>query len=154
MVRLGFSIFLFFCRLGGFGYKAIEIDKHILFWDEGVNNLSLHLETEIHGSILLVRLSGELDHHAAGKMRSQLEELMKDQRIKHLVLNLKQLSFMDSSGLGVILGRYKQLSSKNGQMVVCSMSPTVYRLFELAGMFKILTVKESEEEALSSLGVA
>jgi stage II sporulation protein AA (anti-sigma F factor antagonist) len=114
----------------------------------------LQLETEVHGTVLVVRLFGELDHHTASSLRDQLDFELKERQISHLLLNLKHLSFMDSSGLGVILGRYKIISSRKGKMVVCSMNPIIYRIFEMSGMFKILSVKESEEEALSALGVA
>ena len=45
---------------------------------------------------------------------------------------------MDSSGLGVILGRYKQIKQVNGEMVVCAISPSVQRLFDMSGLFKII----------------
>lgn len=61
---------------------------------------------------------------------------------------------MDSSGLGVILGRYKQIKQKNGEMIVCAISPAVKRLFELSGLFKIIRLDESEQYALHRLGVA
>lgn len=62
---------------------------------------------------------------------------MEKNDILHLVLNLEKLTFMDSSGLGVILGRYKQIKLKKGEMVVCSISPPVKRLFELSGLLKL-----------------
>ena len=61
---------------------------------------------------------------------------------------------MDSSGLGVILGRYKRIKQLNGSMVICAISPSIYRLFELSGLFKILQIVDSEEQALKTLGVA
>lgn len=61
---------------------------------------------------------------------------------------------MDSSGLGVILGRYKQIKEKKGEMVVCAISPTIKRLFEMSGLFKIIKLELSEENALQRLGVA
>ncbi|MNO01715.1 Anti-sigma F factor antagonist [compost metagenome] len=70
-----------------------------------------------------------------------------------MVVNLRDLKFMDSSGLGVILGRYKQVTGKGGKMVLCEVSPSVYRLFEMSGLFKILAVKENERQAISSLEV-
>jgi stage II sporulation protein AA (anti-sigma F factor antagonist) len=66
---------------------------------------------------------------------------------------MKDLSFMDSSGLGVILGRYKLITARGGKMVVCDVNPAVYRLFEMSGLFKILTIQENERLALSSLEV-
>ncbi|MNC72816.1 Anti-sigma F factor antagonist [compost metagenome] len=53
----------------------------------------------------------------------------------------------------MILGRYKQVTGKGGKMVLCEVSPSVYRLFEMSGLFKILAVKENERQAISSLEV-
>ncbi|MDE7512364.1 anti-sigma factor antagonist, partial [Pediococcus pentosaceus] len=69
--------------------------------------MSLQIDLEQKGSVLLVRLQGELDHHTAEELRGQVEQVLADGQVKHIVLNLELLSFMDSSGLGVILGRYK-----------------------------------------------
>ncbi|OLO42675.1 anti-sigma F factor antagonist [Alkalihalophilus pseudofirmus] len=116
--------------------------------------MSLIVDLEQKGSVLLVRLEGELDHHTAELLRTQVEEQFQKQELKHIVLNLEQLSFMDSSGLGVILGRYKQVKNIGGEMVVCAISPTVKRLFEMSGLFKIVRLEESEQFALQTLGVA
>ncbi len=67
---------------------------------------------------------------------------------------MERLSFMDSSGLGVILGRYKRVKANEGEMVVCAISPTVNRLFEMSGLFKIIRLEENEQFALATLGVA
>lgn len=115
--------------------------------------LSLKISVEEKGTVLLVRLIGELDHHTAEELRAKVEEKLQ-REVKHIVLNLEQLSFMDSSGLGVILGRYKQVKAIGGEMVVCAISPAVKRLFELSGLFKIIRLEENEEYALQTLGVA
>lgn len=99
-------------------------------------------------------MSGELDHHSSEQLKTKWKEQLHNQDIKHVVINLEMLSFMDSSGLGVILGRYKEVKQIGGEMVVCSISPAVQRLFELAGMFKIIRLEENEKYALMSLGVA
>lgn len=115
----------------------------------------MHLQIEVeHGSrALIVRLKGELDHHSAEAVKAKMEEAIGQSRSKHVVLNLRELQFMDSSGLGVILGRYKLISSKGGKMVVCDVNPSVYKLFEMSGLFKVLSVQPSEREAVASLGV-
>jgi stage II sporulation protein AA (anti-sigma F factor antagonist) len=61
---------------------------------------------------------------------------------------------MDSSGLGVILGRYKQIKQLGGEMVICAISPSVQRLFDMSGLFKIMRLESNEEFALQRLGVA
>lgn len=115
--------------------------------------MSLHIELEHHRRALIVRLRGELDHHTAETLKSRMEAAIFKQDVNHVVLSLKGLEFMDSSGIGVIIGRYKQIVAKGGKMVVCDVNPHVYRLFELSGMFKIITFQENERHALSSLGV-
>lgn len=114
------------------------------------------LETKflIKGNILLVRLKGELDHHEANDLKNRWQQEIKKNDILHIVLNLKELDFMDSSGLGVILGRYKEIKQMSGEMVICDISPTVNRLFEMSGLFKIMRLAEGEREALDYLGVA
>jgi stage II sporulation protein AA (anti-sigma F factor antagonist) len=82
-----------------------------------------------------------------------MEEAILRGDVNHVVLSMKDLSFMDSSGLGVILGRYKLITARGGKLVVCDVNPAVYRLFEMSGLFKILTIQENERLALSSLEV-
>lgn len=104
--------------------------------------------------ILVVRLAGELDHHEANYLRDEWQQMLYKHAVKHMVLNLEAVTFMDSSGLGVILGRYKEVLQLGGEMIVCSISPPIARLFEMSGLFKIIRKEENEESALGSLGVA
>ncbi|MDQ0858541.1 MULTISPECIES: anti-sigma F factor antagonist [Bacillaceae] len=116
--------------------------------------MSLAVELDVKQSVLCIRLIGELDHHTAEELRQKVTEILASEDIQHIVLNLEQLSFMDSSGLGVILGRYKQVKQFGGEMVVCAISPSVKRLFDMSGLFKIIRLEPSEEKALITLGVA
>lgn len=116
--------------------------------------MSLNIEMEVRSEVLCIRLSGELDHHTADILRSKATQAIEEYGIRHIVLNLEGLSFMDSSGLGVILGRYKQLKQLHGEMVVCSVSPAVERLFDMSGLFKIVKMEPTEQFALQRLGVA
>lgn len=115
--------------------------------------MNLQVELEHHRRVLIVRLRGELDHHTADTVRLRMDEAISRGKTDHLVLSLKDLEFMDSSGLGVILGRYKQIKSIGGKMVVCDVNPSVYRLFDMSGLFKILTIYDNERMALSGLEV-
>lgn len=116
--------------------------------------MSLAIEMEIKHHVLCIRLSGELDHHTADDLREKAANTIEENKIRHIVLNLEQLSFMDSSGLGVILGRYKQIKLVHGEMVVCAISPAIKRLFDMSGLFKIIRLEPTEENALQRLGVA
>ncbi|CAH0345614.1 anti-sigma F factor antagonist [Bacillus sp. CECT 9360] len=116
--------------------------------------MSLVIDMEAKNAVLCIRLKGELDHHAAEELRNRASAAIEKDGIKHIVLNLGELSFMDSSGIGVILGRYNQIKQNQGEMVVCAISPSVKRLFEMSGLFKIIKLELSEENALQRLGVA
>lgn len=114
--------------------------------------MSLELDLQVTGSILCVRLNGELDHHTAIELRKEVEDCLNKNSINHIVLNLEQLTFMDSSGLGVILGRYKQIRDR-GEMILCHVPLSISRIMEMAGLYKIIQVENTESAAFSKLGV-
>lgn len=116
--------------------------------------MSLSIDLEVKNKVLCIRLIGELDHHTAELLRSEVTAVTNQIEVKHIILNLAELTFMDSSGLGVILGRYNYINSIGGEMVVCAISTAVKRLFEMSGMFKIIRLEVNEEHALLALGVA
>lgn len=116
--------------------------------------MSLTIEFETKNDVLCIRLAGELDHHTADELREKATAIIEKHEIRHIVLNLEQLAFMDSSGLGVILGRYKQIKQVHGEMFVCAISPSIQRLFDMSGLFKIIKMEPTEEYALQRLGVA
>ena len=116
--------------------------------------MGLEIDMKTIEDILCIRLQGELDHHTAEDLKNKASQLIETGGIRHIILNLGELSFMDSSGLGVILGRYKQIQQFEGEMIVCAISTSVHRLFEMSGMFKILRLEPSEEAAIHGLGVA
>lgn len=109
---------------------------------------------EVKEDVLIVRLAGELDHHEAEILREKWQEMMYKNAIKHVILNLESINFMDSSGIGVVLGRYKEVMQLGGEMVVCSVTAPIERIFEMSGLFKIVRHEPNEEFALSTLGVA
>lgn len=96
--------------------------------------------------VLFVNLSGELDHHTSDQLRSKLNAEMLDSQIKHIIFNLKHLDFMDSSGIGIILGRYNQVKTIGGSVMVIGMKPLVKKVFELSGLSQIINIIEDESE--------
>ncbi len=116
--------------------------------------MQLHTQFNIIEDVLIVRLDGELDHHSAARLKIEWQEQLQKNEIKHVILNLSELHFMDSSGLGVVLGRYKEVKQLGGEMIVCSVTSAVKRLFDMSGLFKIIRLESNEDFALTSLGVA
>lgn len=97
---------------------------------------------EIHASKkaprMHARLCGELDHHSAEQARNMLDTMLHDITIRDLTLDLSGVTFMDSAGLGVILGRYRILSLRGGKLTVCGMSSAIDRIFRMSGLYAIV----------------
>ncbi len=81
---------------------------------------------------------GELDHHSAAQVKDELERLIRRHKDADLVLDLKNLSFMDSSGLGVILGRYKTIKAYGNSMFIKNPSRQIEKVFNVSGIYKII----------------
>ena len=96
------------------------------------------LSYEKHRDRLTVRLDGELDHERVGPIRAELDALIGDPKVRHLVLDLTGVSFMDSSAIGLVIGRYKALSRRGGRVSVAGATPRVDRIFEMAGLYTIV----------------
>jgi len=102
--------------------------------------------------ILIVRLFGELDHHVTENMRNSIDNEFSTEECKHLLFDCTNLQFMDSSGLGMILGRYKKVSVNGGKVVISSIPKNIEKIMELSGIFKILSKFNNEKEAIDYLG--
>ena len=100
------------------------------------------LESRRTGDRLCVHLSGEIDHCAASALRGQIEELLRDDSIRSLWLDFTDVSFMDSSGVGMIIGRYKTMRERGGSVAACGLKPPVEKLFRMAGLHRIIAQEE------------
>ncbi len=117
----------------------------------GKGVFTMPVETTVVDGILLVHLAGELDHHAVESIRQDIETGLESVRHRGLVLSFRGIDFMDSSGLGLILGRYRSVKEHKGRMALCEVNTTLSKLFELSGILKILPVFESEQAAILAL---
>ena len=96
------------------------------------------MEHERKNSTVTVRISGELDHCSAQSIRRELDALIGEPGVKTLILDLRDMTFMDSSGIGVILGRYRTLRERGGCVAVKNMNPQVEKVFTLSGMRQVI----------------
>ena len=98
----------------------------------------MHIHFKHQSDYTTAYMSGELDHHTAGVARQAIDDDMKRHGNTHLVLDLKNLTFMDSSGLGVILGRYKKLKSHGSSMYIRNANKQIEKVFNVSGIYKII----------------
>lgn len=106
---------------------------------------------KIKDDMLKVNLKGEIDHHMALVIKEEIDRYIEKHRIKKVLFNFKDVSFMDSSGVGMIIGRYKKLQKAGGAIGVVYLTPRVKRIFEMSGLFNIINYFSDESEAIDKL---
>lgn len=87
---------------------------------------------------LFVRLTGELDHSAADGMRRELDRLIDETGARRLVFDMGELEFMDSSGIGLIIGRYKKMTRRGGVVAVRGAKGNIDQIFRMAGLYQLV----------------
>lgn len=107
----------------------------------------MEISLNIKKNTLTARLFGELDHHTAKEVKNSIEEVIKNKEIKNLIFDFTNLDFMDSSGIGVIVGRYKLINSLGGQVVIVGTKNNIKKLLTMSGIDKIIKIFNTAEEA-------
>ena len=102
---------------------------------------------ERSGENLIVRISGELDHHTATTLKEETDKNITEE-IKNIIFDLSSLVFMDSSGIGFLMARYKKVSQKGGVAVIVSPTPQVKRILEMSGIMTIIKIAPDMKKAL------
>ena len=99
------------------------------------------LEWEVTRDTLTIYPKGDLDMATARRMKEQIETILYSRLgVTHLVVNLKRIRLIDSSGLGMLIGCYKYMQGREGSMMLVESSKSVYRILELSGMKKLMPV--------------
>ncbi len=101
---------------------------------------------EKKGDMLVVHIGGEIDHHGAVSVRSGIDDVIATQRPAKVCLELSGVSFMDSSGLGLIMGRFALVKRYGGSLAVLDPSPAVQKMIKLAGMERMISIQESKKK--------
>lgn len=107
----------------------------------------MDVEEKRRGQVLVLYLSGRLDNAAAHEFVKQITMCI-EMGEQQILINFEQLLYLSSSGLRVLLGAAKRMQKKQGKLVLCSLTGIVWRIVEIAKFDQILTIYNSEEEAL------
>ena len=100
----------------------------------------------MHNHCLVIRLPGELDHCQADIIRKECEIMFLKALIRDVILDFSQTTFMDSSGIGLILGRVQQMNRVEGRVFLFGGSPAIQKMWEMSGILKLVTILNSVEE--------
>lgn len=107
---------------------------------------------EYKDDTMIVRLAGELDQHYASGLRTAIDTQVAHRGIHKIVFDFSNIGFMDSSGIGVIMGRYRLMQSVGGKVCAFGISPRLDKLIEMSGIKRIVTVYADEQSALGKEG--
>jgi len=110
----------------------------------------LKINFTTRGRNLIVSVTGELDQHKASGLREQTDIRIMHQNIKNLIFDFSKLDFMDSSGIGVIIGRYKLMRATGGTVRIVTDKKSVKKLLELSGIRKIIGIYENLSDAMKT----
>lgn len=95
----------------------------------------MSVKLELKDDVLTARLSGEIDHHSAALLRAQVDEALQTMRPPVLKLDFLEVPFMDSSGIGLILGRIRLIKRWGGRVVLSNISDDIAKMAKIAGIF-------------------
>lgn len=106
---------------------------------------------KVKDDMLKINLKGEIDHHIASIIKYEIDQYIEKHKIKNILFDFKDVSFMDSSGVGMIIGRYKKLQKAGGKIGVIYLTPQVKKIFEISGLLNIVNCFSDEREAIEKL---
>ena len=106
----------------------------------------MSVKIEFENEVLLCRLCGEIDHHTTLPIRLDIDDRIENCRPKTVILDFSDVTFMDSSGIGLVMGRYKLLNEFGGSLEITGLSNNSYKVMRLAGLDRIASIKKGDKK--------
>lgn len=98
----------------------------------------MQIKHRIYNNILYIMLCGELDENTANFTKSTLDDLLEKGGFSQIIVDLSELEFMDSTGVGVMIGRYKKMKEHNIPIYICNPNKHAEKIFTMTGLFNIM----------------
>jgi anti-sigma B factor antagonist len=111
--------------------------------------MNLDLETSTHGSTSVITLRGEIDVYTAPRLRQALIDLV-SQGGADIVVDMDKVDFLDSTGLGVLVGGLKRVKSNEGDLKLVITQDRIMKIFDITGLSKVFPIHDSLDAALGS----
>ena len=106
---------------------------------------------ELYQNCLVIYMTDDLDHHTVKQLREYSDRLIEAGNMKHIIFDFTNVGFMDSSGIGLIMGRYKKVMFLGGRAAVTNVGEVVNRIFTLSGLYQIIEKYDTVQEAVQNL---
>lgn len=127
--------FFFLCA---FSLKRLifRVKKYaIVFLGKGA---PMQIKSKVYNNTLYVLLCGELDEHSATHTRITLDNVFAGGNFNQIIIDLSELEFMDSTGIGVLIGRYKKMQERQIPIYICNPSKQAEKIFKMTGLYDIM----------------
>ena len=111
--------------------------------------MDLSLSTRSEGDRTVVEVGGEIDVYTAPRLREQLVVLVADGKY-HLIVDMERVDFLDSTGLGVLVGGLKRVRAHDGSLDLVCTQERILKIFRITGLTKVFPIHSSVEEAVSA----
>lgn len=98
----------------------------------------MRFKTNFAKEDILVCLEGDLDEKSAKETRDYLDEALSKYLPTRMILDFEKVDFMDSTGIGVLLGRYKKLKARDAELCVCHLNQQIDKVFRVSGLYQII----------------
>lgn len=95
------------------------------------------VEIQIRDQVVQAYLSGEIDHHSAVQIRQQIDESVLQADARQLILDFAMVTFMDSSGIGLVMGRFRLMQENEGTVLLRNLPTPIRKVMKLAGLDKL-----------------
>lgn len=106
---------------------------------------------DVSNGVMIYYLPKELDHYAAEKIKKRSEAVFREEDIKYLIFDFDDTVFMDSSGIGLITGRFRKVHDKGGTVYAINVKPAIDKILSMSGIYRILSKRENKEEIISEM---
>ncbi|OOB78128.1 MAG: anti-sigma F factor antagonist [Epulopiscium sp. Nuni2H_MBin003] len=111
----------------------------------------MSIDTKVQNNILVVNLEGEIDHHTSTVIREEVDKIYNTSRLNHIIFNFEKVTFMDSSGVGLLIGRYRMVTMAGGKIGLVKVKSELDKVMNLSGVYKLMKRFEDESVAISHL---
>jgi len=122
--------------------SGIGMDKELQTQEDLLHTDYIYM---VNNDKLIIRMNAELDHHLAEEMREVIDEIIDERGVKHIVFDFTRVDFMDSAGIGLIMGRYKKIRNM-GDITIIGVRESVRRILLISGLHKIVNIYELKGE--------
>lgn len=111
--------------------------------------MNINVKTENIEDMSLVEIEGEVDTYTSSKIKQDILKIVENN--SKLIISLEKVKFIDSTGLGILIGILKKVKEKEGEMVIVSPNSYINQIFEITGLFKVFKIVENVQQAIDHI---